>query len=121
MAGVMASGPTGSSAPTCTARWSIRRCAPKCLASTRRRRSAKPENINAWRPGLPATPATWINSACDMNWELLLEQLTFDLRRSGRFLVADLKVPHHVLSTSVRHGGQVDYLRHLLNHQSCEG
>ena len=26
-----------------------------------------------------------------------------------------------MLSTSVRHGGQVDYLRHLLNHQSCEG
>jgi adenosylcobinamide amidohydrolase len=35
--------------------------------------------------------------------------------------VADLKEPHQVLSTSVRHGGQVDHLRHLLNHQSCEG
>ena len=31
------------------------------------------------------------------------------------------KEPHRVLSTSVRHGGQVDHLRHLLNHQSCEG
>ena len=29
--------------------------------------------------------------------------------------------PHQVLSTSVRHGGQVDHVRHLLNHQSCEG
>jgi adenosylcobinamide amidohydrolase len=56
-----------------------------------------------------------------MHWELLLQQPSFDLRRSGRFLVADLKGPHQVLSTSVRHGGQVDYLRHLLNHQSCEG
>ena len=56
-----------------------------------------------------------------MTWEPLLEQPAFDLRRSGRFLVADLKEPHHVVSTSVRHGGQVDYVRHLLNHQSCEG
>ncbi len=56
-----------------------------------------------------------------MDWELLLQHASFDLRRSGRFLVADLKDPHQVLSTSVRHGGQVDHLRHLLNHQSCEG
>ena len=56
-----------------------------------------------------------------MHWELLLQQPSFELRRSGRFLVADLKEPHQVLSTSVRHGGQVDHLRHLLNHQSCEG
>lgn len=56
-----------------------------------------------------------------MHWELLHQQESFDLRRCGRFFVADLKEPHHVLSTSVRHGGQVDYLRHLLNHQSCEG
>ena len=44
-----------------------------------------------------------------MHWELLLQQPSFDLRRSGRFLVADLKEPHQVLSTSVRHGGQVDH------------
>lgn len=56
-----------------------------------------------------------------MHWELLLQHACFNLRRSGRFLVADLNEPHHVLSTSVRHGGQVDYVRHLLNHQSCEG
>lgn len=56
-----------------------------------------------------------------MHWERLLQQASFDLRRSGRFLVADLKEPHQVLSTSVRHGGQVDHVRHLLNHQSCEG
>ena len=56
-----------------------------------------------------------------MNWELLLQRPSFDLRRSGRFLVADLKTAHQVLSTSVRNGGQVDHLRYLLNHQSCEG
>ena len=56
-----------------------------------------------------------------MNWERLLEQPTFDLRRSGRFLVADLKEPHHVLSTSVRNGGLIEHVRWLVNHQSCEG
>jgi adenosylcobinamide amidohydrolase len=56
-----------------------------------------------------------------LTWELLLEFDQFSLRRGGRFVIADLRVPHRVLSTSVRHGGQVDHLRHLLNHQSCEG
>jgi adenosylcobinamide amidohydrolase len=56
-----------------------------------------------------------------MEWEILLEERTITLRRSGRFLVVDLLMPHRVLSTSVRHGGQVDHLQHLLNHQSCEG
>ena len=55
-----------------------------------------------------------------MNWELLLRQPSFEVRRSGRFLVADLHGPHQVLSTSARNGGQVDDVRHLLNHQSCE-
>ena len=56
-----------------------------------------------------------------MHWECLLQRPSFALRRSGRFLVADLNEPHQVLSTSARHGGQVHQLRHLLNHQSCEG
>ena len=56
-----------------------------------------------------------------MDWEILLQTPSFELRRSGRFLVADLKESHQVLSTSVRHGGQVEYVRFLLNHQSCEG
>jgi len=56
-----------------------------------------------------------------MHWELLLQQPLFDVRRSGRFVVADLNEPHTVLSTSVRNGGQADHVRHLLNHQSCEG
>lgn len=56
-----------------------------------------------------------------MDWEVVLQQPSFELRRSGRFLVADLLQPHQVLSTSVRNGGQVDWVRHLVNHQSCEG
>ena len=56
-----------------------------------------------------------------MHWEVVLQRPSFELRRSGRFLVADLLQPHHVLSTSVRNGGQVDRIRYLVNHQSCEG
>jgi adenosylcobinamide amidohydrolase len=33
----------------------------------------------------------------------------------------DLLEAHRVLSTSARNGGQVDHVRHLVNHQSCEG
>jgi adenosylcobinamide amidohydrolase len=56
-----------------------------------------------------------------MTWETLCDGDLVALRRSGRFVVADLRAPHRVLTTSVRHGGQVDHLRYLLNHQSCEG
>jgi adenosylcobinamide amidohydrolase len=56
-----------------------------------------------------------------MNWETLFTMPSATIRRSGRFVVADLLEPHRVLSTSVRHGGQVDHLRYLVNHQSCEG
>lgn len=52
--------------------------------------------------------------------ELLAESDAWRLHRRGRFLVADLLVPHRVLSTSVVNGGLVDGVRHLLNHQSCE-
>src|SRR5580692_5855440 len=56
-----------------------------------------------------------------MVWEELLGRADVSLRRSGRFLVAELRGPHCVLSTSVCNGGQVDHVRFLLNHQSCEG
>lgn len=56
-----------------------------------------------------------------MPWECLRESAAVRVRRSGRFLVADLLTPHRVLSTSVRNGGQAEHVRHLLNHQSCEG
>lgn len=56
-----------------------------------------------------------------LHWESLRRCPEFHLRRSGRFVVAELLAPHRVISTSVRNGGQRDDLRFLLNHQSCEG
>jgi adenosylcobinamide amidohydrolase len=56
-----------------------------------------------------------------MNWETLLDLPSFELRRSGRFVVADLREPHLVISTSARNGGFGNDLRWLVNHQSCEG
>ncbi len=52
--------------------------------------------------------------------ELLLTS-EFRLQRHGRFLCAELLVPHRVFSTSVRNGGQTEHVRYLVNHQSCEG
>lgn len=56
-----------------------------------------------------------------MHWEVLATLPLASIRRSGRFLVLDLQAAHRVLSTSVRNGGQTEHLRHLVNHQSCEG
>jgi adenosylcobinamide hydrolase len=57
----------------------------------------------------------------DSHWETLPSPLAVHIRRRGRFLVVDLKTPHLTISTSARNGGQVDHVRHLVNHQSCEG
>src|SRR5579871_728497 len=59
--------------------------------------------------------------AVGMNGEVLRVAPEFRLVRSGRFLVAELLVPHRVLSTSPKNGGQREGLRYLVNHQSCEG
>jgi adenosylcobinamide amidohydrolase len=56
-----------------------------------------------------------------MNGEVLRVAPEFRLVRNGRFLVAELLVPHRVLSTSAKNGGQREGLRYLVNHQSCEG
>jgi adenosylcobinamide amidohydrolase len=56
-----------------------------------------------------------------MHWEILLTSRSSIVRRHGRFLVADLQIPHRVLGTSARNGGQTETVRHLINHQSCEG
>jgi adenosylcobinamide amidohydrolase len=56
-----------------------------------------------------------------MPWETLLTLSAAVVRRYGRFVVADLKEPCLVLSTSARNGGQVPEVRHIVNHQSCEG
>ena len=55
------------------------------------------------------------------SWECLRTEPLFELRRAGRYLVAELKGVHHVISTSVRHGGWADHVGWLVNHQSCEG
>ena len=54
-------------------------------------------------------------------WETLLDRPQALVRRRGRFLVMDLREAHRTISTSVRNGGQVEHVRHLVNHQSCEG
>jgi Adenosylcobinamide amidohydrolase len=56
-----------------------------------------------------------------MIWETLLRSSNTRTRRRGRFIVVDLEVPHRAITTSVRNGGQTEHLRHLVNHQSCEG
>jgi adenosylcobinamide amidohydrolase len=56
-----------------------------------------------------------------MHWERLFDHPAAAARRAGRFVVVDLVVPHRVLSTSARNGGQTEHLQHLVNHQSCEG
>lgn len=53
--------------------------------------------------------------------ESLYRGETAAISRSGRFIVADLLVPHRVLSTSSLGGGQTESVRYLVNHQSCEG
>jgi adenosylcobinamide amidohydrolase len=55
------------------------------------------------------------------HWETLLDRPHAMVRRRGRFVVADLRGPHRVISTSARNGGQTEHVRHLVNHQSCEG
>ena len=56
-----------------------------------------------------------------MIWEYLRREPTFAIKRSGRFVVVDLEGSHDVVSTSVANGGFTTHLRHLVNHQSCEG
>ncbi len=56
-----------------------------------------------------------------MHWEDLILTPLFRLKRSGRFVIADLLQQHRVMTTSAGVGGQTDVVRHLVNHQSCEG
>jgi adenosylcobinamide amidohydrolase len=54
-------------------------------------------------------------------WEILAHLPAAAIRRGGRFVVADLAEPHLTITTSIRNGGQSENVRHLVNHQSCEG
>ena len=55
-----------------------------------------------------------------MDWEILARLPKAAVRRHGRFIVADLFEDHRVISTSPINGGEVQILRHLVNHQCCE-
>ena len=52
--------------------------------------------------------------------DLLADRPAFAAHRYGRYLVAELRAPHRVLSTCACGGGQREDLRFLANHQSCE-
>ena len=56
-----------------------------------------------------------------MDWEVLASLPKATVKRRGRFIVTDLHADHRVISTSPVNGGQRDGLRHLVNHQCCEG
>jgi adenosylcobinamide amidohydrolase len=56
-----------------------------------------------------------------MDWEVLASLPKSTVRRRGRFIVTGLLADHRVISTSQINGGQTDRLRHLVNHQCCEG
>ncbi|MBI3245842.1 MAG: adenosylcobinamide amidohydrolase [Deltaproteobacteria bacterium] len=45
----------------------------------------------------------------------------FVVHRLGRFLIAELLIPHLALSTCPVNGGQSERVRFVVNHQSCEG
>ena len=51
----------------------------------------------------------------------MIDSAEFCVRRSGRFLVTELRAPYRVISTSACNGGQSENIRFLINHQSCEG
>ena len=55
------------------------------------------------------------------NLEELLVTPEYRMVRTGRFLITELLIPHRILSTSSRNGGQTENLRYIINHQSCEG
>ena len=56
-----------------------------------------------------------------MDWEVLASLPKATVRRRGRFIVTDLLAAHRVISSAPINGGQTDGLRHLVNHQCCEG
>jgi adenosylcobinamide amidohydrolase len=56
-----------------------------------------------------------------LHWELLAALDGARIRRAARYVVAELDVPHLVVTTSARTGGAGDRVRVLVNHQSCEG
>src|SRR5688500_13871649 len=56
-----------------------------------------------------------------MDWDVLARLPSATVRRRGRLMVAKLLESHRVISTSAANGGESEHLRHLVNHQCCEG
>lgn len=58
-----------------------------------------------------------------LHWKssLWFDAPTFTAYRQGRFIVAELKGAHQVMTTSSCVGGLSTTVHHLVNHQSCEG
>ncbi len=64
----------------------------------------------------------WLNPGLIFEMGEFIDQHEYyDLKRDGRFLIAELLAPHQVLSTSAYRGGLCERIRYLVNHQSCEG
>ena len=100
----------------------------------RLRRQETTTAANSWCAGRLLHAAAWFFASCPddarwydgcfiqhMYWETLVDNADFCVRRSGRYLVTELRTPHRVISTSVCNGGQSEKIRFLVNHQSCEG
>jgi adenosylcobinamide hydrolase len=71
--------------------------------------------------GLTSEHSSRLDLQSAMSWEILASLPTAAIRRRGRFVVADLSEAHLTITTSVKNGGQAGHVRHLVNHQSCEG
>ena len=116
-----ASAAQASSAPTCTARSSIRRCAPRSSASRPPSgRSSKADGQYRAAGGLVrARHGRGISTGCGTRTDSFTEDTTHALGTSSAAAVVRSAAvrplsrrrpeePHQVLSTSVRNGGQVD-------------
>ncbi len=78
-----------------------------------------PENSAADKSAA-SLPASKQSLALRQNATTLFSNDRFDVLRSERFVVVDLKKPHQVLSTARVNGGEQQGLRYLVNHQSME-
>ena len=64
---------------------------------------------------------TRVTPHSDWRSSLWIDGPTFAAYRQGRFIVVELKESHQVITTSSCVGGLNTGIKHLVNHQSCEG
>src|SRR6185312_7333923 len=79
-----------------------------------------PRSIRCPHVGLNRRPTvhSLVPQTVSMRTEELRVTPEFRLMRAGRFLIAELLVPHRALTTSC---GESELLEYIVNHQSCEG